>query len=88
MNNYFLCKVKYTKINEKGREQKVTEGYLVDAVSFTEGEARMNIELEQMVTGEFSVHSMVRSNISETVKIDGEILFLCKIEYLDIDLRL
>jgi len=36
MQNLFECKVKYTKIDENtGKEKKVTETYLIDAVSFT-----------------------------------------------------
>ena len=35
-NNWFECKVKYVKIDENGKEKKVTEPYLIDAVSFTE----------------------------------------------------
>ena len=40
MHNWFECKVSFEKIMENGAQKKVTEPYLVDALSFTEAEAR------------------------------------------------
>ena len=39
MHNWFECKVSFEKIMENGAQKKVTEPYLVDALSFTEAEA-------------------------------------------------
>ena len=36
MHNWFECKVSYEKMLENGMQKKVTEPYLVDALSFTE----------------------------------------------------
>ena len=41
MHNWFECKVSYEKMLENGMQKKVTEPYLVDALSFTEAEARI-----------------------------------------------
>ena len=41
MNNWYECKVKYEKTLETGTQKKVTEAYLVDAMSFTEAENRI-----------------------------------------------
>ena len=41
MNNWFECKVKYEKTMENGLTKKVSEPYLVDAISFTEAEKRI-----------------------------------------------
>ncbi len=38
MHNWFECKVSYEKMLENGMQKKVTEPYLVDALSFTEAE--------------------------------------------------
>ena len=38
---YYEAKVKYVKIDENGKDKKVTETYLVDAMSLTEMEARV-----------------------------------------------
>ena len=40
MHNWFECKVSYEKMLENGMQKKVTEPYLVDALSFTEAEAK------------------------------------------------
>ncbi|MEN9444354.1 MAG: hypothetical protein RIS47_1244, partial [Bacteroidota bacterium] len=37
MNNWFECKVRYDRIDQKsGKSVTVTEPYLVDAITFTE----------------------------------------------------
>lgn len=36
MHNWFECKIRYEKVTENGMQKKVTEPYLVDALSFTE----------------------------------------------------
>ena len=41
MHTWFECKIRYEKTMENGMIQKVTESYLVDALSFTEAEARI-----------------------------------------------
>jgi len=87
MNNYFTVKVKYFKIDEvSGKEKKVTETYLLDAVSFTEAEARINLELEQMISGDFNVSNISKSNITELFpNADGDRWFKAKVTFVDID---
>ena len=46
MHTWFECKIRYEKTMENGMQKKVTEPYLVDALSFTEAEARI-IHLSQ-----------------------------------------
>ena len=41
MHNFYLCKISYEKTMENGQNKKVTEPYLVDALSHTEAEARI-----------------------------------------------
>ena len=45
MSTWFECKVKYDKMMENGMQKKVTEPYMVDALSFTEAEARIIKEM-------------------------------------------
>lgn len=40
MTNWFECSINYEKMQEDGTQKKVTEPYLVDALSFTEAETR------------------------------------------------
>ena len=45
MHTWFECKIRYEKTMENGMNKKVTEPYLVDALSFTEAEARIIEEM-------------------------------------------
>ena len=47
MHTWFECKIRYEKTMENGMNKKVTEPYLVDALSFTEAEARIIEEMEE-----------------------------------------
>lgn len=67
MTNYFLAKIRYEKTAEDGSLVKVTEQYLVDAITFTEAEARINKEIEPFIAGDFSVQAITRANIQEIV---------------------
>ena len=58
MHNWFECKVSYEKIMEDGKQKKVTEPYLVDALSFTEAEARIIEELTPFISGEMATASI------------------------------
>lgn len=86
MNNWFECKVKYKKIDEQGNEKDAKEVYLIDAVSFTEAEARIHKVLEQYISGEFNVTNINRSTLSEIVAAeDGEYWFKAKVSISTID---
>ena len=63
MHNWFECKVSFEKIMENGAQKKVTEPYLVDALSFTEAEARIIEEIRPFVSGEFTVTDIKRARL-------------------------
>ena len=65
MNNWYECKVKYEKTLETGTQKKVTEAYLVDAMSFTEAENRIIEEMTPYIVGEFEVAAVKKARISE-----------------------
>lgn len=52
---WFICKVRYEKMQEDGMQKKVTESYVIDAVSFTEAEERITEEISAYISGEFEV---------------------------------
>lgn len=52
---WFICKVRYEKMQEDGMQKKVTESYIIDAVSFTEAEERITEEMSAYISGEFEV---------------------------------
>ena len=65
MNTWFLTKIRYEKVMENGMQKKVTEPYLVDALSFTEAEARIIEEVTPFISGEFTVSDISRAHYSE-----------------------
>ncbi len=87
MQNLFECKVKYTKIDElSGKEKKVTETYLIDAVSFTEAESRIYKEMESMISGEFLITGIRKANYTDIFPFDdGDRWFKSKISYVSVD---
>ena len=71
MNSWFITGVQYNKTLENGRDKKVTELYLVDALSFTEAEARIIEEIKPFISGEFNIVSIKREKISEVIFNDS-----------------
>lgn len=65
MHNWFECKVRYEKIGENGASKKVTELYLVDALSCTEAEARATEEVSPYISGEFNISSVKQAKYGE-----------------------
>ncbi|WP_109433817.1 DUF4494 domain-containing protein [Aquimarina sp. AU119] len=62
---WYECKVKYRKINESGVQKMVTEPYLVDAISYTEAETRINEEMSAYVSEEFKIMNIKVANFAE-----------------------
>lgn len=67
MHKFFLTKIRFEKTTEDGTIKKVTEQYLVDALSFTEAEARIITEMKPFISGEFEVVAIQKKNYSEIV---------------------
>lgn len=65
MSRFIETKVSYNKMLENGAVKRVAEPYLVDALSFTEAEARITEEVQPYISGEFSVSAVKKSNIAE-----------------------
>jgi len=63
--NWFECKISYEKMMENGLQKKVTEPYLVDALSFTEAEARIVEQMKPYISGEFTVTDIKQARITE-----------------------
>lgn len=86
MANWFECKVRYDKMMENGVPKKVNEPYLVDALSFTEAEARIIEEQTPFISGEFSVSAVKRSKITEIFRDDtADKWYLAKVAFITID---
>ena len=86
MAQWFECKVRYDKMMENGMQKKVNEPYMVDALSFTEAEARIIEEVTPFISGDFSVSAVKRTNISEIFWDDSaDKWYHVKVNFITID---
>lgn len=65
MAQWIKTSVRFDKTMENGAIKRVTEPYLVDALSFTEAEARIIEEVTPFISGEFTVSAVKKSKVSE-----------------------
>lgn len=88
MNDWFECKIKYEKTMENGMVKKVSEPYLVDALSFTEAEKRIIDEVSPFMTGEFQVSDIKRARYAEffeTHEESADRWFKAKLVFITLD---
>lgn len=86
MAQLFETKIHYDKIQENGAVKKVTEAYLVDALTFTEAEARIIEEMTPYISGEFSVVAIKRTKIAEVFwNPEAEKWWTVKVNFITLD---
>ena len=86
MHNWFECKVHYEKMMKNGTQKRVSEPYLVDALSFTEAESRIIEEVTPFISGDFSVEAVGKAKISEIFfNKSGDRFFKFKIHFITLD---
>ncbi len=86
MATWFECKVRYDKMMENGTVKKVNEPYLVDALSFTEAEARIIEEMTPFISGEFSISAVKKTKISEIFFDDSaDKYYMVKVNFITLD---
>lgn len=74
MHTWFECKIRYEKTMDNGMNKKVTEPYLVDALSFTEAEARIIEEMTPFISGEFTVSDINVPTIASSFPVRKTVL--------------
>jgi hypothetical protein len=86
MQNWFNCKVKYQKIDEHGKQVRVSESYLVEAINFTEAETRTFEIMTQYAGGDIVVSGINKANFSEIINYEqGQYWFKAKVSLDDYD---
>ena len=87
MSQWFETKVKYDKtMLDTGAIKSVTEPYLVDALSFTEAEARTTKEMEPFVSGELTVTAVRKVRFEDVLYHEGgDRWYKVKINMITID---
>lgn len=84
--NLFLCKVRFDKMLENGIQKPVTEQYAVEALSFTEAEARIIKEITPFISGDFDIKDISRMNIREVFdNEDGDRYYKIKVNFISLD---
>jgi Domain of unknown function (DUF4494) len=92
MPSWYLGKIKYQQEQENGALKSISEAYLVDAVSYTDAEARLYGVVADN-TPDFQISSLTRMKLSDvfyfeedgTASRGGEKWFKCKTFYVSID---
>lgn len=82
---FFEVKVKLDKVQTDGATKTVSETYALDAMTFTEAEARITIEMGPYITGEFAVVGEKIAQYNEVVFNGGDLFFLVKYNLITID---
>lgn len=85
---WFETKIKYEKTMDDGMQKKVTEAYVVDALSFTEAERRITEEMSSYISGEFDVSDIKKATYKEIFFSDSESAdkwYKSKLQFITID---
>ena len=89
MNYWFECKVSYERQADSMGMKKVSESYLVDALSFTEAEKRIIKEIRPFVSvGELEVVNIRRARIAELFlneEAEDDRYFRAKVNFITVD---
>ena len=85
---WFECKVRYEKSGEDGTPRKVTETYVVDALSFSEAESRIMEEMSRWVSGELEIADLKIAQYKEIFFADSDLAdkwYKAKLAFITID---
>ncbi|MBR1787687.1 MAG: DUF4494 domain-containing protein [Bacteroidaceae bacterium] len=88
MAQWFECKIRYDKTMEDGKIKKVTETYMVDALTFTEAEKRFLEEVEPYLSGDYEVAGIKKAKIAELFEsVDGndDRWYKAKVAFITLD---
>jgi hypothetical protein len=87
-STWFETKIRYEKMMEDGLQKRVTELYVVDAMSFTEAESMIIEEMSSYISGEMTIQTISRASYSEiflsNVEADDK-WYKAKLQFNDID---
>ena len=87
-STWIECKIRYEKTMEDGSQKKVTELYVVDALSFTEAEASIIEEMSSYISGEFEVKDIKKAAYGEIFFSDSpsaDRWYKTKLQFITID---
>ena len=85
---WFEAKVRYEKVLEDGLQKKVTELYVIDALSYSEAETRIMDEMSSYISGEFEVADLKKAAYKEVFFSDKETddrWYKARLQFITID---
>ena len=85
---WFETTVQYVKTLDNGLSKKVTEQYVVDALSFTEAESITIESMKPYISGDFHVKAIKRATFGEVLFSDSEAddrYFKAKVQFITAD---
>ena len=85
---WFEAKIRYEKMMEDGILRKVTETYVIDALSFGEAEKRILEEMASYVSGEIDVCGLKIAPYKEIFFADSDMAdrwYVAKLAFITID---
>ena len=85
---WFECKIRYDKTMEDGTQKKVTEQYVVDALSFEEAERLIVEEMSAFISGEFDIKDIKIASYREVFFSDYNIedrWYKAKVAFISVD---
>ena len=88
VSKFYEVKIQYQKILENGKEKKVTEQYVVEALSFTEAETRIAEEMLPYTDGDLDIVSEKIAPFNEIFISDNSTddkWFISKVGFITID---
>lgn len=88
VSKFFEVKIQYQKMQEDGKEKKVTEQYVVEAFSFTEAESRIAEEMLPYTDGDLDVVSEKIAPFNEILlsdRTDDDKWFISKVGFITLD---
>ena len=89
-STWFETKVRYDKRLDDGQEKKVTEVFTIEAISFTEAEAKITEEISAYTSGETFIKAITRAPYSEVFFSEDNAddrWYRAKLAFLSIDER-
>ena len=85
---YYQTTARVERITDTGEQKKVSEKYLVDALTCFEAIEHTTAELHSTTNGEFEITEVKKTPIAETFgNLDAEKFFIAKVNFITVDER-
>lgn len=86
--SYYQTTARVDRITEKGEQKKVSEKYLVDALTCLEAIELTTVEVQDTTSGEYELTEVKKTAISETFgNLEAEKFFVAKVNFITVDER-